>query len=376
MRSKLALGAALFCLLLSLASSRAQAIPLFAQRYQLRCDACHSVLPELNAFGNTFRDNGYRLPIPKHGTTGIAIRYQMEYEKDPAAGSRRFTPGAVVLASEEIGALNAFVHYNLGAGGGPSGAYLAYLATHNAHTKSLYRAGLIELPLLQSPGQRLDDLTPYGYYSAHVGLNDLPLSAPRWGVQMERQMGLARIDLFVDDGEFKGAAYGGRPLPTGETTSANRPELGLFARVPVLSHTELSAIALSGQRRITPAGRVTFTDAYVRYNLGAHTRINRFDFQAEQWWGNDANADGFGTAVFSSGGYVRIKYYAMDHLYLAARYDASATPFATRDVVLYAAGHITPHARLLVERRQPLGGAGNGSFGAALTVGFPWPSKL
>lgn len=357
------------------ANAPAQAIPLFAQRYQLRCDACHSVLPELNAFGNTFRNTGYRLPIPKHGTTGIAFRYQMEYEKDPVAGSRRFTPGGVVLASEEIGAVNAFLHYNLGAGGGPSGAYLAYLATYNEHTKSLYRAGLIELPLLQSPGQRLDDLTPYGYYSTHVGLNDLPLSSPRWGLQLERRTGTAHIDLFADVAEFKGAAYGGRPLPTGETTSANRPEVGIFANMPVFRSAELSAVALNGERRINAVGRAAFTDAYQRYNLGAHARIRRFDFQAEQWWGNDANADGFGNAVFSSGGYLRLKYYPIEHLYVAARYDAAAAPFATRDVVFYAAGHITPHARLLIERRQPLGG-GNGSFGAALTVGFPWPSKL
>jgi len=55
----------------------AQAIPLFAQRYQLQCSACHSVLPELNSFGNSFRAHGYQLPIPRPGTTGVAMRYQM-----------------------------------------------------------------------------------------------------------------------------------------------------------------------------------------------------------------------------------------------------------------------------------------------------------
>jgi hypothetical protein len=109
--------------------------------------------------------------------------------------------------------------------------------------------------------------------------------------------------------------------------------------------------------------------------VGAHARFNRFDFQAEQWWGNDGNADGFASAQFSSGGYVRLKYYPLEHLYLAARYDAAAAPFASRTLVLYAAGHVTPHARLLIERRQPLSG-GPGSFGAALTVAFPWPSNL
>ena len=59
----------------------ARAIPIFAQRYHLRCGQCHSVLPELNAFGNYFRSHGYRLPLPEHGTTIFAIRYQMEYDE-------------------------------------------------------------------------------------------------------------------------------------------------------------------------------------------------------------------------------------------------------------------------------------------------------
>ncbi len=354
----------------------AVAIPIFAQRYQLRCDACHSVLPELNTFGNQFRASGYRLPIPKHGTTGVAVRYQLEYEKDPASGNRRFAPGAVVLGSEEIGAVNAFVHYNLGAGGGPGGMYLAYLATYNAHTRSLYRAGLIELPLLQSPGQRLDDLAPYGYYGARAGLNDLALSSPRWGVQMERRSGNSTINLVVDAGEFRGSAYGGKPVATGETTAANAPELGIFVRAPLFPGFDVGAAILGGARRISPVGRGDFVDAYRRYAVGAQARLNRLDVQAEQWWGTDANADGFGTAMFTSGGYARLKYYATEHLYVAARYDTAATPFAARTLVLYAAGHVTPHARLLIERRQPLGGSSPGSFGAALTVGFPWPSKL
>lgn len=352
----------------------AQAIPLFAQRYHLQCNACHSVLPELNAFGTQFRDRGYRLPIPKHGTTGIAIRYQMEYERDPAAGNRRFSPGAVVLSNADIGAVSAFVHYNLGAGGGPSGLFLGYLVTYNEHTHSLYRAGLFELPLAQSPGQRLDDLAPYGYYSSHVGLNDLPLASPRWGVQAERTIGAVRADAVVDLGEFKGAAYGGKPIPTGETTSAETPEIGLFVRAPVIEHFDVGAEALTGTRRIVRTGGGTFDDFYRRYGVLAHSRIARFDLQAEQWWGSDGNPDGFDTLTGSSGGYVRLKYYVTPHAYLGIRYDAAATPTVARDIVYYAAFHVTPHARLLIQQVQIPGGAGH--LGAALTVGFPWPSKL
>ena len=350
---------------------RAQAIPLFAQRYRLQCGACHSVLPELNAFGRSFRAHGYRLALPKHGTTGVALRYQMEYERDPAPGSRRFSPGGVLLSNADFGAVSAFVHYNLGAGGGPSGLFLGYLATYDAHTQSLYRAGLFELPLAQSPGQRLDDLQQYGYYGIHVGLNDLSLASPRWGGQLERTVGATTLDFTVDLGEFKGAAYGGKPIDTGETTFAASPEAGIFVRTPVLSNAEIGGAYIEGTRNISPSGRAAFTDGYYRTGLMAHGHVGKFDAQAEQWWGSDGNADGFGTRLASSGGYVRLKYYPAPHFYVGVRYDASANPFLARDFVYYTAFHITPHARLIVQQVQTVGGQGH--LGAAITVGAPWP---
>ena len=87
MRSKLYV-AALAALFVLLEATPASAIPIFAQRYHLKCGQCHSVLPELNAFGNYFRSHGYRLPLPEHGTTIFAMRYQLEYDEHPAAGSR------------------------------------------------------------------------------------------------------------------------------------------------------------------------------------------------------------------------------------------------------------------------------------------------
>lgn len=352
----------------------ANAIPIFAQRYRLSCDACHTVIPELNAFGRSFRAQGYRLPITKHGTTILAIRYQNEYEKDPPTGQRRFQGGGIVLGNEDFGKITAFIHYNLGAAGGPSALFLGYLATYNQHTQSLYRFGLFELPLPQSPGQRLDDLQQYGYYGTHVGLNDLPLSSPRWGVEAVRKIGVADVHLVADVGEFKGAAYGGVPIPTGETTSAATPEVGLFAYVPVVKNVTLGLEGLAGKRDILLTGGKRFDDFYERGALFAHGEFGRFDLQGEQWLGRDANADGFGTAIGSSGGYFRVKYYPTPHSYLGIRYDTAATPAILRDVVYYVAFQVTPPVRFLVQQVQTIGGAGH--FGGAITVAFPPPLKL
>lgn len=40
----------------------ARAFPIFARKYQTSCVTCHTVYPKLNAFGEAFRLNGYRMP--------------------------------------------------------------------------------------------------------------------------------------------------------------------------------------------------------------------------------------------------------------------------------------------------------------------------
>ena len=40
---------------------KSSAIPAFARKYSLPCSACHTAWPELNNFGQVFRDNGYQL---------------------------------------------------------------------------------------------------------------------------------------------------------------------------------------------------------------------------------------------------------------------------------------------------------------------------
>ena len=39
-----------------------KAIPAFARKYQTSCQTCHVIFPKLNAFGEAFRLNGYRMP--------------------------------------------------------------------------------------------------------------------------------------------------------------------------------------------------------------------------------------------------------------------------------------------------------------------------
>ena len=47
--------------LYALPGLKTMAIPAFARKYGLPCSACHTAWPELNNFGQVFRDNGYQL---------------------------------------------------------------------------------------------------------------------------------------------------------------------------------------------------------------------------------------------------------------------------------------------------------------------------
>ncbi len=44
------------------ASSKAQAIPVFARKYRTSCTTCHIGFPKLTPFGDAFRRNGYQVP--------------------------------------------------------------------------------------------------------------------------------------------------------------------------------------------------------------------------------------------------------------------------------------------------------------------------
>jgi hypothetical protein len=59
-----AMGAALVAgvAVFALGVSPAEAIPAFARKYETSCQTCHIMFPKLNAFGQAFRLNGYRMP--------------------------------------------------------------------------------------------------------------------------------------------------------------------------------------------------------------------------------------------------------------------------------------------------------------------------
>ncbi len=369
-----ALGA--FALVLALAATprAASAIPIFAQRYHLTCETCHSVLPELNAFGNAFRNNGYRIPgLKKHGTTVAALREQIGYTPTPTDGTARKTVSAgAALGALEVGAVEAFVHESLGSEGSSASLFLGYLAYGNQHAGTIYRLGLQELPLIHSPAQRNDTLTTYGYEGTLAGLDDLTLATPRWAFEAERAFGDGRIAATIAFGNATGSAYGGKPVETGRSEAFAAPEYGIFATYPLVSGVTVGVDALAGTRAIDLLGRTPFDDPYRRTGLVLDAQHGRLELLAEQWYGRDANGDGAGDLLDSTGGFVRLRWALGSHAFVGIREDAAAAPDETRALLWYAETMLGKHARLLVQQQRPIPG-GHSSLQAALTIGVPWP---
>ncbi len=358
---------------LGAARTPASAVPIFAERYGLSCTTCHSVLPELNAFGRAFREHGYRLSLPKRATIPLALRYQEMYQSNVAPpDTRRTTGGGVVLGAAEIGRVEAFVHENLGAGGGPAGLFLGYLSTYDERSGMLYRAGLFELPLQQSPQQRLIAATPFSIYAMTAGHDDLALQQPRLGIEAERRSGPWYLAAAVDRGEFHGAAYGGAPLPLGYTTRPGAPELALFVRRN-LGMLTLGLEHVGGVRTIAPQGAADFSDVYRRDGVTLSAARGKWEFWGEQIFGRDSDVDGHNSPLGSSGGYAMLLYRPGPHGYLSVRYDAIANPTQQRSAALTGALMLTPHLRLLVERDVSIGATAAPAWRALVTTAIPWP---
>ena len=47
----------------------ANAVPAFARKYDVSCNACHTRQPRLNSFGQRFLENGYQMPGTEDGGT-------------------------------------------------------------------------------------------------------------------------------------------------------------------------------------------------------------------------------------------------------------------------------------------------------------------
>lgn len=272
----------------------AAALPVFAHRHGLSCQACHTIVPELNEFGDRFEKNGFRLPKPRP-TFPVAVKVKLAYSSVSEDG----LPKAVVDEVELLAAGSAgknfsyFVEQYVVDGGRPGSPRDAWLEFRKSNFR--LRGGQFSLPLPVDVETQRKTETHYLLYDQTVGSNAFSFFDPRLGAD-------ASFSSPDDSFEAHLAFAGPDRMITVHAASGN-----LTGWLYVLG----------GQRRMeTAADRFTRTG----YALSADVSP-RLTATAALQTGFDSDADGNGAGARSSGGFLEATLRIHPALWLTGRYE-------------------------------------------------------
>lgn len=327
----LVVAAALF-----ITSAPASAIPVFAQRYAVSCETCHTIVPRLTAFGESFKSAGYRwpAPAPSHPAAPIAMKANLAYTSEPDPGG---LPKATVDEVELLlmrpagNRLDVRVEQYVLDGGVPGktrDAYVEYnsdpLAAYRGSTHPVLdvQAGQFTLPLPVDPETFRPTENHYAVFDQTVGANPFDLFDDRVGLNAGALLHGAEIHLLALDGHdtMQTVRLGTSALSFNAYWYGGRRVLG-----PVLDTFRRRGVALTS---LTGKARTT---------LLLQT-------------GTDSSADGAGTAAPSSGGFFEEEWAFSNRLIGAARYDGVAAPGAfARSTTASLSYRLTRRSRLTLE---------------------------
>ncbi|HKU66161.1 MAG TPA: hypothetical protein VJP85_00105 [Candidatus Baltobacteraceae bacterium] len=291
--------ALLIAFLLVCIPGRAEALPVFAHRFGLSCQACHTTVPHLNSFGEAFARNGFRLPRAGRDVVPVAVKVKLAYTSAAEEGLPKAVVDEVELLSG--GAIGSAFNYFLeqyavdgGMPGLPRDAWVQYNGNAGTHV----RAGQFTLPLPVDPETQRDTESHYLVYDQKVGENPFNFFDPHIGVELYREspsgdaLHLAALSSYD--------RQSGNPVSGIDLMASGTKNFGDFT---------LYAYRYQGQRQLGG-----LRDAFFRQAFGAGQRFGKFDLVAVTQRGKDRGAD-------SSGGFAEGRYAFSSALMAVARYD-------------------------------------------------------
>ena len=321
------------------AARPADAIPVFAHRYGLTCEACHTAVPHLTAFGEAFRSAGYRMPgRAGGGAFPVAIKVNLQYAGEASEG----LPKAVVdeveaLAGGRIGSRGSYFAEQYVVDGGRAGRtrdlWAALRVTPDgARTPVSLRAGQFGLELPLEPETFRETTDHYAIWDQTAGDNPFSFFAPK--------MGLA-TSIGSDEHGFSGTVAAlqahdpGSGLPSG---GIDRYAYAQLAREDLV----LSAYRIDGARPL-PAG----ADRFWREGYGAGWTRGRVRFDAVYQHGYDTRASADGP-LRTSGGFLQARYELAQGAFLVARYDGTQDARTSRALIAGGGYRVARNARFTV----------------------------
>lgn len=284
-------------LLAALLPSRALALPVFAHRFGLSCQVCHTTVPHLNEFGEAFARNGFRLPdLRKRAVVPMAVKVNVAYssDADPTGLPKAIVDEVELLTAGAIGNhVNYFIEQYALDGGRPGRPRDVWFQYNSANGAAHVRAGEFTLPLPVDPETQRDTEAHYLVYDQTVGANTFDFFDPRIGVD----------------------AY---------TGSAD----GSSIHVAALTHGDLLAYAAENAGPFTLYA-YRLQSGYYRQGYGVSRSFGKLHLTGVLQHGHDGAAD-------SSGGFAEAHYTFSPALMAVARYDrvADALSGAHRQTVL------------------------------------------
>ncbi len=338
-----AVAAFLGCLLLA-RPTRADAIPYFAHEYGFSCQVCHSVIPQLTTFGETFEARGFAIPgARRQRVFPIALKLNLADTSEPdSSGLPKATLDEVELfVAGRIGSRgNYFVEQYAVDGGRPGStrdAWLAYRVTpDDARVPLTLRAGAFTLPLPFDPESFRESLAHDRIFDQRVGPNPFTFFDAKMG-------GEIRVGALDRGTSVALLALGGHEAQSG--IAAHGIDTMLVAQ-HVLGAVTLSAYRYAGARPIASG-----LDRFSRTGYGLAYRAGAFEAQGVLQTGTDGRIDATGMAAGSSGGFAQVRYAFTPRLFALLRYDGTNDPtngFA-RDILPLVGYRLTHNSRLTIE---------------------------
>ncbi len=315
------------------------AIPVFAHRYGLSCQACHTAVPHLTEFGEQFRAHGYRLPgAPQRGAFPAAVKVNLAYGSDGGGGLPKAVVDEVeVLAGGAVGKRGSYFAEQYVVDGGAPGRsrdlWGAWRATPDgARIPVTVRGGQFTLNLPVDPETFRETTDHYAIWDQTAGGNSFAFFEPKIGLTA----------TVGDDAYGLSASIA---AVRGHEAGSGMPARGLDRELFVkhtMPNVALSAYRYDGTR---PVDGVDDRFWRAGYAVGVTRGRARFDAVYQRGFDTHANASG---ALVSSGGFVQLHYDLTPRLFGVARYDGTHDVAFSRALIAGFGYRVARNARLTV----------------------------
>lgn len=255
----------------------ASALPIFARRYGVSCQACHSIVPRLSAFGQAFKNSGYRWPaaLTPAPTLPVAVRVNLAYSSlpDPTGLPKAIVDEVEALSAGPLGKhFSYYAEQYLVDGGRPGktrDAYLEYLSdpmqawkgTGGVGVRWEALAGQFTLPLPVDPETMRPTENHYAVFDQIVGDNPFNFFDPRIGIDVGAVLRDAELRVLFIKGHDP---QSGLPTAKPDTMFAARlgsDRLALFGYAYLGTRRSVKRTTRSGgaalHLRASPGARVS-----------------------------------------------------------------------------------------------------------------------